>query len=125
MRKMATFVSASCASGEIQTEKQYLSHMISGAVGSSLIGPRCVGNIAPKITQRAGTEPVISRRFSQLVTPAAKMLLRQERAIRNETQKADVGSSAGSRDRVRKPMKKRTVVTSARRLRRTRKCTMS
>ena len=47
VRKMATFVSAAYASGASQTDQQYLPHMISGAVASSLVGPRSVGGRRP------------------------------------------------------------------------------
>ena len=120
MRKMATFVSAAYASGTSQTDQQYLSRMISGAVSSSLVGPRSVGAVAPQITPRAGTERVIPHRFSHLVTPAAKRLLKQDRAIRNEHRKDSAPSSAATKARVRKPMKKRTVFTTTQRVRRAR-----
>ena len=121
MRKMATFVSAAYAHGGSQTDQQYLSHMISGAVGSALISPEAWGDIAPEITHRAGTDRVISHRFSHLVTPSAKRLLNQERAIGNEIRKASATAASGPMAWVRKTMKKRTVSTGIRRVRRARK----
>ena len=121
MRKMATFVSAAYSSGTRQTDQQYLSHVIAGAVCASLIGPRSVGDVAPQITPRAGTDHVISHRFPHLVTHEAKRLLKQDRSIRNEPRKDSAPSAPAPKARVRNPMKKRTVFTTIRRAQKGRK----
>ena len=117
MRKMATFVSAAYSPGTRQKDQQYLSHVVAGEVCASLIGPRSVGDVAPQITPRTGTEHVISHRFSHLVTPEAKRLMKQDRAVRNDPREESAPSAPAPKAKVRKPMKKRTVFTTIRRAR--------
>ena len=121
MHKMATFVSAAYSPGTRQKDQQYLSHVVAGEVCASLIGPRSVGDVAPQITPRTGTEHVLSHLFSHIVTPAAKRSMLQDRAVRNEPREESAPSVPAPKARVRKPMKKRTAPTATRRVRRARK----